>query len=560
MPVTIPRASVVIPAHNEEHVIGRCLDRLAQSPASSELEVVVVANGCTDRTVQVARTYRNRLPHLVVVDEVRPGKVSALNRGDSVATTFPRVYLDADIELEPAALEPLLARLDSPEARVAAPQVTFDTSRCSPWVRAYYTVFQSLPYVTDGLVGLGLYAVTEAGRRRFGRFPDLTADDLFVQRHFSRSERETTPGSFVVHTPRTVRDLVRVRSRVAAGNAELAQAGASPEVAAADTRHTTGGTVASLVAWLRRRPSRIGVALVYVAITAAARVATTRQTSVWLRDDSSRTPQATVSPARRTGGADTDAPSTRVHLDGVDFDAVDEAGAVDHVLLALEEGRGGLLVTPNVDILRQLRRDACADVAAGASLVVADGMPIVWASRLLGTPLPARVTGSSLVWSLSAALAQRSGSIYLLGGAPGVAERAGAALCDTNPGLRLAGHLAPPFGFDRDPEQLAAVVDEVSSAAPDVVFVALGFPKQERTAAALRERMPQTWFLGCGGSLDMAAGDVRRAPAYAQRWGGEWIVRLVQEPRRLARRYLVDDIPYALGLMLRTAARRVRGR
>ncbi|KQQ44094.1 glycosyltransferase [Nocardioides sp. Leaf307] len=249
-----------------------------------------------------------------------------------------------------------------------------------------------------------------------------------------------------------------------------------------------------------------------------------------------------------------------MHLDGVDFDAVDEAGAVDHVLLALEEGRGGLLVTPNVDILRQLRRDACADVAAGASLVVADGMPIVWASRLLGTPLPARVTGSSLVWSLSAALAQRSGSIYLLGGAPGVAERAGAALCDTNPGLRLAGHLAPPFGFDRDPEQLAAVVDEVSSAAPDVVFVALGFPKQERTAAALRERMPQTWFLGCGGSLDMAAGDVRRAPAYAQRWGGEWIVRLVQEPRRLARRYLVDDIPYALGLMLRTAARRVRGR
>ena len=543
-------ASVVIPAHNEEAVVGRCLERLAQSLVASELEVIVVANGCTDGTVEAASAYADRLPHLVVLDEPRPGKIGALNRGDAVATTFPRVYLDADIEVEPGTLERLLERLDSPAPVVAAPAVRFDTAGASPLVMSYYRVFATLPYVTDGLVGLGLYAFNAAGRARFGRFPELTADDLFVQRIFAPEERVMTPGAFIVRTPRTLRDLLRVRRRVAAGNVELAvmPSGSATGDAALDTAATASSTAYALVATALRRPSTMGAVLVYVAVTLVARMTAGRAAAGWMRDESSRRPA--------TGEAFLNDRKV-VEIDGVNFDRMTEPEVVNLIFDELAQGRGGLALTPNVDILRQLRKPAAAELAPRAAVVVADGMPIVWASQLLGTPLPERVTGSSLVWSLCDALAERGGSTFLLGAAPGVAERAAAALTAAYPSLEIRGCLSPPHGFDKDPTQLAAVVDEVETAQPDIVLVALGFPKQEWVALALFERLPATWFLGCGGSLDMAAGDVRRAPGLAQAMGVEWIIRLAQEPRRLARRYLIDDVPYAVGLLCRAAVRRL---
>ena len=251
-------------------------------------------------------------------------------------------------------------------------------------------------------------------------------------------------------------------------------------------------------------------------------------------------------------------PSRQVTVDGIVFDALREHEVVAHVFAALERGEGGNLVTPNVDILRQLRTPGNRELVERAELVVPDGMPIVWASRLQGQELPERVTGSSLVWSLSRAAARLDRSLYLLGGAEGIAERAAERLQRDVEGVRLAGWDCPPFGFDQDPDQLEETVEAVVEAKPDVVFVALGFPKQERLMQRLRERLPTTWFVGCGGTLTMIAGEVSRAPQWVQTSGLEWVHRLAMEPRRMAKRYLVHDAPYAVGLLLRAATRRAR--
>jgi N-acetylglucosaminyldiphosphoundecaprenol N-acetyl-beta-D-mannosaminyltransferase len=183
-------------------------------------------------------------------------------------------------------------------------------------------------------------------------------------------------------------------------------------------------------------------------------------------------------------------------------------------------------------------------------------MPLVWASRVQGTPLPERVAGSELVWSLTAEAALRGRSVFLLGGAPGACEQAEARLRSLYPGARLAGHWSPPVGFEHDEREIAAIRERIRAASPDIVYVALGFPKQERLIAYLRPEFPATWFLGVGYSLSFIAGHARRAPAWMMRFGLEWMHRLVQEPGRLAKRYLMHGLPFALVLF----ASAVRGR
>nr|MDT0658390.1 WecB/TagA/CpsF family glycosyltransferase [Micromonospora sp. DSM 115978] len=219
-------------------------------------------------------------------------------------------------------------------------------------------------------------------------------------------------------------------------------------------------------------------------------------------------------------------------------------------MTALNAGHGGQIITPNVDILRRVRRDSEAHGhVASSTIVVADGKPLIWASRIAGTPLPARVPGSDLIWSLTAALHEQRRSVYLLGGEPGTADQASAVLRERFPGLTVAGSLSPPFGFDTRPEQLAATCAEVSAARPDLVFVGLGFPKQERLIARLRPLLPTSWFMGCGAAIGFVAGVHRRAPDWMQRTGLEWAHRLAAEPRRLARRYLLHDVPFAVRLL-----------
>jgi N-acetylglucosaminyldiphosphoundecaprenol N-acetyl-beta-D-mannosaminyltransferase len=222
--------------------------------------------------------------------------------------------------------------------------------------------------------------------------------------------------------------------------------------------------------------------------------------------------------------------------------------------------RGGCLLTPNLQHLREFRRSRIvAEAYRRCELVVPDGMPLVWASRLKGTPLPCRVPGSDLIWSLSEAAAESDRSIFLLGGSPGTADQAAAELSRRYPGLRIAGTHCPPLGFEDCPEGMAELEEAVAAAKPDLIYVGLPLEKQLIVMEALREVVPNAWQVGLGVSFSFVTGDVRRAPELIQRWGLEWLYRLSQEPRRLARRYLVEGIPFFAMLMVRTVAGRVVG-
>jgi N-acetylglucosaminyldiphosphoundecaprenol N-acetyl-beta-D-mannosaminyltransferase len=243
-------------------------------------------------------------------------------------------------------------------------------------------------------------------------------------------------------------------------------------------------------------------------------------------------------------------PPRTVPLMGLDVAAVSERDTINYVLDGLDGHRGGWICPANLDVLRQWRAsEQVRELVAEADLVVADGMPLLWAGELQGSPLPERVAGSSLILSLTAAAADSGASIFLLGGNPGTAEAAVRELTRLAPQLRLAGTLCPPFGFERDPAWLDRIERELRQTRPDIVYVGLGFPKQERLIVALRDRLPHTWFLSCGISFSFVAGEITRAPAVMQRLGLEWLHRMTQEPKRLYRRYLLHGIPFLVQLL-----------
>src|SRR3954447_20431472 len=250
----------------------------------------------------------------------------------------------------------------------------------------------------------------------------------------------------------------------------------------------------------------------------------------------------------------------RVELVGMPLDPVTEAEAIGHITESLAAGRGGWVITPNLDQLRKFGRTPdVKELFDAADLVVADGMPLKWGSRLAGTPLPARVAGSDLVWSLTAEAAIHDRSVFLIGGSPGAGKRAAAVMRANYPRLRIAGVEVPPYGFEDDPAKVDAIRSALDRAQPDIVYVALGFPRQERLIKELRAVLPNAWFIGVGISFSFLAGDVARAPDWLQRIGLEWVHRLAAEPRRLARRYLADDLPFAARLLAHTLRARARG-
>jgi N-acetylglucosaminyldiphosphoundecaprenol N-acetyl-beta-D-mannosaminyltransferase len=246
---------------------------------------------------------------------------------------------------------------------------------------------------------------------------------------------------------------------------------------------------------------------------------------------------------------------------GLPFHRLDHAALIRLFLEGVRERNGGWIVTPNLDILRQFTRSPeSRELIMDASHRVADGQPIVWASRLVGRPVPERVPGSDLVLSLPEAGARAGLSVFLLGGNPGVAAAAAARLEADCPGLQRVGSYCPPFGFEDDPAELERIKEAVQGARPGLVLIGLGFPKQERLIRLLRSEMPESWFVGVGISLSFLAGEQPRAPAALQRLGLEWIHRLAHEPRRLFRRYVRDGLPFGLRLLAWALMERAAGR
>lgn len=275
--------SVVIPAHNEERVIGHALRSLLADAVHGEFDVVVACNGCTDRTAEVAAASH---PDVRVVNTVRRGKATALNLGDEEAQGFPRVYMDADILMTTDALRATVAVLGA-GALAAAPRLEYDPGDRPPWrVRQYFEIWHRTSYVSDGLIGSGVYGLSEAGRARFDAFPDIIADDLFVYAQFTDAERRTVRShSFVVTPPRTLRGIIDVKTRVFAGNLQF-------RALYGDVGHSPTGH--QLPAVLRRLPPRLWpAATIYAVVQLAAKAAAHRRVRrgdlrTWNRDDTSR--------------------------------------------------------------------------------------------------------------------------------------------------------------------------------------------------------------------------------------------------------------------------------
>lgn len=242
------------------------------------------------------------------------------------------------------------------------------------------------------------------------------------------------------------------------------------------------------------------------------------------------------------------APRVRV-LNGR-FDALTLPQTVDAVFRLIQAGRRGWLCTVNVAILMMMRGDArLRRFVDGASITVADGQPLIWGGAWLGQPLPERVTGVDLVDALCERAAREGRRVYLLGGSADVVARAARRLRERSPGL-LIDYADGYFGEDHAAER----ADRIRSARTDILFVGMGVPRQEIFLEEQWDRLGVGMAIGVGGSFDVLAGVRARAPVWAQKTGMEWLFRLVQEPRRLFRRYLVTNAQFSWHLVGALAA------
>jgi N-acetylglucosaminyldiphosphoundecaprenol N-acetyl-beta-D-mannosaminyltransferase len=246
--------------------------------------------------------------------------------------------------------------------------------------------------------------------------------------------------------------------------------------------------------------------------------------------------------------------SRRIRFGHLWVDVLGFADALERIEALVVAGRGGCVFTPNVDHVVTAEDDPIfREACAAADLSFADGQPLVWASRLLGARLPCKISGSDLVWPLLERAARLRWRVYLLGGAPGVAEAAGAILA-RELGVLIAGVDAPAIALQGSSQEADPALERLRAARPDLVLVALGSPKQERWIHRSLPGLRPAVAIGVGASLDFVTGRVRRAPGWMSAAGLEWLFRLFQEPRRLAVRYLWKD-PRFLLVLLRTAWR-----
>jgi glycosyltransferase involved in cell wall biosynthesis len=278
--------SVIIPAHNEEAVIGRCLEALlADAPADALPEIIVAANGCKDDTVAIAR----RIAPFATVLDLPPGsKVIAMNEANRIATVAPRFFLDADVRCSYAALAATAEALRQPGVMAASPALDMDVSRSDAWVRAYYRVWMTQPYVTDRLVGSGLFGLSAEGLARIGEIPPTFADDTWVRTRFSYDERRNVaqdsagnPVFFTVSPPRTLRDQIRIEARRRIGSEQVLTLYPSPH----NTRINRPGNLRDA---LKNGASLLDIAI-YLGMKAAALVQykwnqKRGKAPVWVRD------------------------------------------------------------------------------------------------------------------------------------------------------------------------------------------------------------------------------------------------------------------------------------
>ncbi len=233
---------------------------------------------------------------------------------------------------------------------------------------------------------------------------------------------------------------------------------------------------------------------------------------------------------------------SRTKFMNTEIDNLTMQEAIQRIDQLIKEDHNAYVVTPNVDHIVQLERGGpLTEVYKNADLILTDGKPLIWISKWYGTPIKEKISGSDLFPQLCALAAKEGYKMYFLGAAEGVAAKAAENLVKRFPGLQVVGTYSPPYGFEKDEAELEKIKKQIKDAKPHILIVGLGCPKQELFILNHKDELGVPISLGLGASLDFEAGNIKRAPKWMANHGLEWVFRIFQDPKRLAKRYLVDD-------------------
>lgn len=234
---------------------------------------------------------------------------------------------------------------------------------------------------------------------------------------------------------------------------------------------------------------------------------------------------------------------TRMRLMNTEIDNLTMDETLDAIDSLIKEDNCSYVVTPNVDHIVQLEKDEeLKRVYENASLILTDGKPLIWISNWYKTPIKEKISGSDLFPRVCELAAKKGYTMYLLGAAEGVADKAAKNLMDKYKGLNIVGTYSPPFGFEKDKVELKKIYRQIQEVHPDILIVGLGCPKQEKYMYHHCKELDVPISFGLGASIDFEAGNIKRAPRWMSEHGLEWLYRITQDPKRLAKRYLVDDM------------------
>lgn len=233
---------------------------------------------------------------------------------------------------------------------------------------------------------------------------------------------------------------------------------------------------------------------------------------------------------------------TRMKFMNTEVDNLTMNEALGEIDRLIQENKNAYVVTPNVDHIVQLERGGeLVDVYKKADLILTDGKPLIWISKWYRTPIKEKISGSDLFPLLCKMAAEKGYTIFFLGAAEGVAAKAAQNLMKKYEGLNVVGTYSPPYGFEKNEAEMKKIEKMIKDVHPHILIVGLGCPKQELFILHNKERLGVPISLGLGASLDFEAGNIKRAPKWMANHGLEWLFRITQDPRRLVKRYLVDD-------------------
>ena len=233
----------------------------------------------------------------------------------------------------------------------------------------------------------------------------------------------------------------------------------------------------------------------------------------------------------------------RIKFMNTNIDNLTMAEALNEIDKLIQKKNCSYVVTPNVDHIVRLEKDEeLQKVYKNASLILTDGKPLIWISKWYKTPIKEKISGSDLFPKVCELAANKNYTMYLLGAAEGVADTAAKNLMKKYPGLNVVGTYSPPFGFEKNEQEMNKIKTQIQEVHPDILIVGLGCPKQEKFMYYHCKELGVPISFGLGASIDFEAGNIKRAPKWMSNHGLEWLYRFSKEPKRLFKRYFVDDL------------------